>query len=103
MERDYISPIREKLEEGMHRHCAMFMAIGNGGDESPRWFNFGDQHYEEEEGRSLKIMSTQRGGIFFWVPLPLDYPYILVDEFWTQFKTFRTEFLIKNYPTINPY
>lgn len=102
MKRDYISPIREQLEEGMHKHCRFFMVLGSGESESPRWLNFGSQDVEEG-GRILKIASTQNGLIFFKVELPMSYPHIFVDEFWPQFKAFRTEFLEKNYPTINPY
>lgn len=102
MERDYITPIKSILEEKMHKHCQFYMTFGSGDEESPRYYNFGS-HDVEEGTRTLKVMSTQNGEIFFKVELPIDYPHIRVDVFWKQFKAFRTEFLLANYPTINPY
>jgi len=94
---DYITPIKEQLDSNMHDQCVMFMLVGFPA-ESPRWMNFGDF---DNDTRVLTIQSTQRSGIFFNVETDLDF--VEVDVFWEQFKKYRTEFLLANYPTINPY
>jgi hypothetical protein len=66
--------------------------------ESPRWINFGGFDIDT---KVLTIQSTQRRGIFFNVETEFDF--IECDVFWPQFKQYRTEFLLDNYPTINPY
>jgi hypothetical protein len=94
---DYITPIKEQLDSKMHDQCIIFMLIGTP-SESPRWINFG---HHDLETKVLRIESTQRRNI--WFEVETDYNYIEVDEFWLQFKQYRTEFLLANYPTINPY
>ena len=94
---DYITPIKEQLDSKMHDQCIIFMLIGTP-SESPRWMNFGGF---DNDTRVLTIQSTQRSGIFFNVETDLDF--VEVDVFWEQFKKYRTEFLLANYPTINPY
>jgi len=94
---EYIAPIREQLDSNMHDHCVMFMLIGTP-RESPRWMNFGEF---DDETKVLTIQSTQKSGTFFNVETNFDF--IECDVFWEQFKKYRTEFLLTNYPTINPY
>jgi hypothetical protein len=94
---DYITPIKKQLDSDMHNQCVMFMLAGFP-SESPRWMNFGEF---DNDTRVLTIESTQRSGIFFNVETNFDF--IEVHEFWAQFKEYRTEFLLANYPTINPY
>lgn len=92
---EYIAPIREQLDSNMHDHCVMFMLIGTPA-ESPRWMNFGGF---DNDTRVLTIQSTQRSGIFF--NIETDFDFVEVHEFWEQFKKYRTEFLLTNYPTIS--
>jgi hypothetical protein len=92
---EYIAPIREQLDSNMHDHCVMFMLVGTPA-ESPRWMNFGGF---DNDTRVLTIQSTQRSGIFF--NIETDFDFVEVHEFWEQFKKYRTEFLLTNYPTIS--
>lgn len=97
---DYITPIREILEEKLHRQCVVFMAIGSP-DESPRWINYREY---DEESRILILGSTIVHRVWIKIQCPEGYPDIYDNtEFWAQFKKFRTEFLLENYPTISPY
>lgn len=95
---DYITPIKSQLDENLHNQCVMFMLIGMP-RESPRWMNFGGF---DNETKVLTISSTQTSNIFFNVETEFDF-HIEVHEFWAQFKEYRTQFLLDNYPTINPY
>lgn len=92
----YIEQIKDQLDEQMHRHCRVFMLIGTP-RETPRYLNYGDF---DEETRVLTIESTQSANIFFKVET--DFDYVDCQEFWNQFKEYRTNFLLTNYPTINP-
>ena len=91
---DYINPIRETLEQSMHELCNAFMLIGFP-HETPRYFNF--KSFDNETGK-LQVGSTQSSKLFFEVDTPFKYVY--VNDFWEQFKEFRTSFLKQNYPTI---
>jgi hypothetical protein len=93
---NYIEPIKKQLDSNMHDQCVMFMLIGTP-YESPRWMNFGEFN---NETKVLTIESTQKSGVFF--NIETDFDYVEVNVFWEQFKKYRTEFLCKNYPTINP-
>ncbi len=96
---DYITPIKEQLDRHMMTHCAMFVAIGNGGSESPRWYNFRDYDLNTKQ---LRIGSTQRSNLFFYVDCTeLDIKRIDVGDFWPQFKEYRTNFLESNFKTID--
>ena len=95
---DYITPIKQQLEIEMHNICALFITIGTA-SESPRYFNFGGIN---RENNTIKICSTQKN-LFFIINSPYPVNYIEVEEFWKQFKAFRTEFLEANYPTIKTY
>lgn len=90
---DYIEPIKEKLDFWMHKNCREFMVIGFP-SESPRWFNFGGFNQDTKE---LTIISTQSKLGF---KIPTDFDWVEVNEFWRQFKEYRTNFLVDNYPTI---
>ena len=61
-------------------------------------------HYDT---KTLKIKSTQNSDLFFTINCKnLDYDLLRFspcNEFWRQFKEYRTKFLLKNYPTIYPY
>jgi hypothetical protein len=94
---DYIKPIKNQLDEQMHNQCVAFMLIGTQ-RETPRYMNFGEF---DNDTKVLTIQSTQTSKIFF--DIETDFDFIEVDKFWVQFKEYRTEFLIENYPTINPY
>lgn len=101
---DYITPIKDQLEAGFHEHCRMFMLIGRP-HETPIFFNIGDKDYDNKR---FKIQSTQNTGLFFWVDAPDDdyfetIVYSDLMEVWAQIKAWRTQFLIDNYPKIDPY
>ena len=94
---DYITPIKDKLDEQMHNQCVAFMLMGTP-RETPRYMNFGGFC---NDTKILTIESTQTARIFF--DIQTDFDFIEVHNFWEQFKEYRTNFLIENYPTINPY
>lgn len=96
---DYITPIKEQLDRHMTTHCAMFVTVGNGGSESPRWYNYKEFDIDT---RQLTIGSTQRRSLFFTIDCTgLNIKRIDVAEFWPQFKEYRTEFLKTNFKTID--
>lgn len=95
---DYITPIKDKLDEEMHNICILFCTIGTP-SESPRWFNFGGKAMDSNK---IKIASTQRN-IYFWIEVPYDIDYIDVEDFWLQFKQYRTNFLQTHYKTISTF
>tara|TARA_R100000951_G_scaffold23806_1_gene20021 strand:- start:1744 stop:2058 length:315 start_codon:yes stop_codon:yes gene_type:complete len=99
---NYITPIKKQLDEKMHEVCNMFMLIGTP-RETPRYYNLKD--YKEKVNNSclIQIFSTLNRNLGFEILTPIDYPFIDFDEFWQQFKDYRTQFLLKNYPTINAY
>lgn len=98
---DYITPIKKELNEHLHRISNEFMLIGTR-RETPRYYNLSDYEYLAENTR-ITIASTQNSGLYFIVKAPKNYPKINWDEFWSQFKEYRTEFLFKNYPSIEQY
>lgn len=65
--------------------------------ESPRWFNYGGFNQDIKE---LTIKSTQTHLGF---KIPTDFNRVEVREFWKQFREYRTNFLIDNYPSIEAY
>jgi len=100
---DYITPIKDQLNYQMQETCNMFMAIGTP-RETPRYYNFGGF---DAETNTLKIKSTQNDDLFFTIDCKgLNFnslAFLPCNEFWQQFKEYRTQFLLENYPTINPY
>tara|TARA_R100000541_G_scaffold56759_2_gene66379 strand:+ start:853 stop:1155 length:303 start_codon:yes stop_codon:yes gene_type:complete len=99
---DYITPIKKELEIKMHEVCRMFMLIGSP-HETPRYYNFGG--FVDGEN-IIKIKSTQNSNLFFTIKmneLLIEDLRFEITEFWQQFKEFRTDFLLTNYPTINAY
>jgi hypothetical protein len=73
--------------------------------ETPRFYNIGDK---DRDNKRFLIQSTQKHGLFFWVEAP-DEEYWNklisgeISEIWAQIKKWRTQFLLENYPTIDPY
>lgn len=101
---DFITPIKDQLENGFHEHCRMFMLIGRPA-ETPRFYNIGDK---DHDNKRFQIASTQKSDLFFWVEAPDDeyfdtIVYSDLMEVWAQIRQWRTQFLIENYPTIDPY
>lgn len=94
---NYIESIKEELDKCLHNKCVAFMVIGTP-SETPRYMNFGDF---DNETKTLTIQSTQTNRVSFDVQT--DYDFIEVNKFWKQFRDYRTQFLLDNYPTINPY
>jgi len=66
--------------------------------ESPRWMNYGGFN---RDTKVLTIESTQTSKIF--IEVETDFNFVKCNDFWQQFKEYRTAFLVNNYPTINPY
>ena len=99
---DYITPIKNQLNENMHEVCNMFMLIGTP-RETPRYYNLKDFEEIENDSFIIEIISTLNHKLGFKISTPENYPYIDFDEFWQQFKDYRTQFLLNNYPTINAY
>ena len=100
MKIDYITPIREQLNERMDWHCTAFKLIGFP-HETPRYFNLRSIGMRDEDYHII-IGSTQTSSLWFRIDLPEDYPFIDFEEFWSQFKAYRTRFLIEKHPTISP-
>ena len=102
---DYITPIKNQLNKKMHEVCNIFMLIGTP-RETPRYYNFGGF---DDDTNTLKIKSTQNDNLFFTIDCKnLNYESLTFltsnkNEFWQQFKDYRTKFLLNNYPTINAY
>ena len=98
--KNYITPIKTALDELMHLHCQGFMLLGSP-DETPRYYNVKDYDYKSKH---LTICSTQKSGLFFTIDASiLEIGYFDASDFWSQFKEYRTSFLLENYPTISPY
>jgi hypothetical protein len=97
---DYITPIKNELDEKMHELCFLFMTIGTPG-ETPRYYNF--RHFDRDT-KTLTIGSTQKRSLYFTIDLSTtNINFIFSNDFWQQFKEYRTKFLLENYKTINPY
>jgi len=97
--KNYIEPIKKELEENLHQFCKAYILIGNGTSETPIYLNI----YEYDVFKhTLTIASTQKQSLSFTIDLnnKLD-EYIIFNDFWQQFKEFRTKFLLENYPTID--
>ncbi len=91
---DYITPIKDALDQEMFDVCNLFIAIGTP-SETPRYFNFRDF---DEQTKVLRIGSTQRDAL--WFEVQTEFNHVECHEFWDQFRRYRTEFLTKYYPTI---
>ena len=110
---NYITPIIKELEEAMHVSCKRYIKhthvethhtgpIYTG--YSPRWYNLNDF---DNESKKLRIQSTQ------WhdpvknphqgFNIQTEFDWIDWDDFWIQFRNWRTNFLENNYPTIKSY
>ena len=96
---DYITPIKSELDEQMNNVCCLFMLIGTP-LETPRYYNLSDF---DADTKVLTIGSTQSTSLFFQIHTPFKFNHINTQEFWNQFKEYRTNFLLTNYPTINAY
>ena len=97
--KNYIEPIKKELEENLHQFCQAYMLIGNGTSETPRFFNI--QNYDVFK-HTLTIGSTQKQSLNFTIDLNNKFDeYVNFNDFWQQFKEFRTNFLLENYPTID--
>ena len=95
---DYIEPIKSELESKMHEVCLEFLSGKKQSLATPRYYNFGEF---DNDSKVLTIQSTQ---YHLWeFKVQTQFNFIDVTEFWEQFKKFRTEFLLENYPTINVY
>ena len=117
---DYITPIKKELEKELHIVCQTFMMVGSP-RETPRYYNISNKTHEQLDGspfnigkndeqyylyiQSTQVLSTS-DFLMFKIKVTADYYKSLWKTdggFWEQFKEFRTKFLIKHYPTINPY
>jgi len=97
---NYIEPIKTQLNEAMHLHCSLFCTIGSE-NETPRYYNFKTYNYKT---KTLTIGSTQKSDLFFTIDCEdFNFGYFDSTDFWTQFKEYRTNFLLENYTTISVY
>jgi len=96
---DYIKPIKTELDAKMHIECVA--TLGMNSHYSTRWYNVNNFDYDTN---TLKIQSTQNRDLFFTVDCNhMDIGYFDSSEFWKQFKEYRTDFLLENYPQIDVY
>ncbi len=96
---NYIEPIKKELEENLHKFSQLFILIGKGNRETPRYFNLKEI---DPINKTLKIGSTQQSNLFFIINYGNKInSFIDSNDFWQQFKEFRTSFLLENYPTID--
>tara|TARA_Y100001947_G_C10180875_1_gene236486 strand:- start:36 stop:353 length:318 start_codon:yes stop_codon:yes gene_type:complete len=105
MVEDFITPIREELEYEMHEYCSNFLKEHSECFPSclwlsPRYFNFGDFDYES---KILRIQSTQYDSPNMGFDIQTGFDEIMSEDFWPQFKRWRTRFLEKYYPRIRTY
>jgi len=97
---DYITPIKNQLDKKMNEACLLFMTIGTP-RETPRYYNFRDF---DMETKTLTIGSTQKQSLFFTIDMSdTNINFVDIDDFWRQFKDYRTNFLTSNFETINAY
>jgi hypothetical protein len=97
---DYITPIKNQLDKKMSEACLLYMTIGTP-RETPRYYNF--RHFDIDT-KTLTIGSTQKQSLFFTIDLSdTNINFVDIDNFWQQFKEYRTNFLTNNYNTINAY
>jgi hypothetical protein len=89
----YIPAINEELTRKFNEVCNIYKIIGFK-HETPRYFNFKGF---DMDTKILKIGSTQTN-IFF--EIQTDFDFIHSNEFWPEFKEWRTNFLKANHPTI---
>lgn len=93
----------QELNHGLYKMCALYVTIGSGNVESPRWINF-DEFIIKEDKNYIRFRSTQRSGIGFEFQITEKEMIDLSccsEELWASFKSFRTDYLQKNYPTIS--
>ena len=96
---NYIKPIQKELEKELHKFSQLYILMGNGAKDTPRYFNL--KMYDCID-KTLTIGSTQRNDLFFIINIENKLEqYIDTNDFWQQFKEFRTSFLLENYPTID--
>ena len=95
---DYITPIKEQLDTNMKIICEVFNSINLPKHHTPRYYNF--KEYDRET-KTLTIGSTQLRKECFNIDCSnTDIDFIMCDDFWPQFKEYRTRYLEKNYKTI---
>jgi len=95
---DYITPIKEQLDEKMTEVSLLYMTIGTQKD-TPRYYNIREIDYESQ---TLTIGSTQKDRLFFTIDLSdTGIETIQFGKFWQQFKEYRTNFLQENFKTID--
>ena len=99
--KNYITPIQNQLDEAMHLHCIDFLENGTSEYTTPRYYNVKNYDYKS---KVITIQSTQTSRLFFKLDASiLEIGYFDASDFWTQFKEYRTAFLLDNYPTISVY
>ena len=99
---DYITPIKNQLDEKMNEVCLLYMTIGTP-RETPRYYNFRDFDIDT---KTLTIGSTQKQSLFFTIDMShtdIIIDFMNMNDFWQQFKEYRTNFLTSNFETINAY
>lgn len=95
---NYIAPIKRELEKGLHKIALNYTVNRDSIAKSPRWVNYKGF---DDDTKVLSLQSTNYSSNEFEVQT--DYPFVEIDEFWAQFKAFRTLFLETNYPNIRTF
>lgn len=96
--------MQTKFLNALNDWAISFKIIGNGGSETPRY----SQIMRNKEG-VFCLHSTQKS-LFFLVNLTEEETEILrrssayeFNDLWNEWKALRTDFLLKNHPTISAY
>lgn len=109
---NYIETIKKDLDKEMQFYCIQFLKRKKDGSKTwidengifkfnnielltPRYLNYGEF---DSKSQILTIASTQNININF--KIKVDFNFVEVEIFWPQFKEYRTQYLIKNYPEI---
>jgi len=93
---NYIAPIKSQLEKELNIIANIYKVIGTP-LETPRYFNFRNFN---EDTKVLIIGSTQNSLAF---EIQTNFKWVDVNDFWAQFKEFRTDYLKENHPTIETF
>ena len=98
---DYIKPIKEQLDSNMKTICEVFTTIHLPNSHTPRYYNF--REYDRDT-KTLTIGSTQHGALSFNIDCSdTEIDRVMCDDFWQQFKEYRTKYLQKNFKTIETF
>jgi hypothetical protein len=95
--------IKEKIQSALEKWCVAYKVIGVG-FESPRW----SQILSKESDEYRYTLQSTVSHIWYEIGLTAEEEKVIDNmqdkqELWNWYKKLRTEYLINNHPTINPY